>query len=468
MNRTISKSPSGIPGLDEITSGGLPAGRPTLVCGGPGSGKTLFGISFLVRGALQDNEPGVLISFDEGIKDLEVNSASLGYDLAALRQRNLLAIDYVHLDRQATIETGDFDLEGLFIRLAHAVDRVKARRVVLDSIDTLFAGIPNEAILRSELRRLFDWLKERGLSTVITAERGETGITRHGIEEYVSDCVIVLDTRIQDDLATRRLRIVKYRGSAHGGNEYPFLIEHTGITVLPVTSLGLAHPVSDERLPSGIAGLDQMLEGKGFYKGSSIMVSGGPGTGKTTIGGQFAAAACGRGDRCLVFAFEESVPQMVRNMRTVGIDLQPLIDDGRLTMHAVRPSLQGLEMHLASMLHLLQTVRPEVVVVDPLSALQASGTRGQSGVMVLRLIDHLKGFGATSMFLSIQGTDDANELNVSSLMDTWMVLRNLRKDDGQERSIYIAKSRGMAHSSDVRDFAISARGVDVVDRKASS
>lgn len=264
MNQTISKSPSGIPGLDEITSGGLPAGRPTLVCGGPGSGKTLFGISFLVRGALQDNEPGVLISFDEGIEDLEVNSASLGYDLAALRQRDLLAIDYVHLDRQAIIETGDFDLEGLFIRLAHAVDRVKAKRVVLDSIDTLFAGIPNEAILRGELRRLFDWLKERGLSTVITAERGETGITRHGIEEYVSDCVIVLDTRIQDDLATRRLRIVKYRGSAHGGNEYPFLIEHAGITVLPVTSLGLAHPVSDERLPSGIAGLDQMLEGKGF------------------------------------------------------------------------------------------------------------------------------------------------------------------------------------------------------------
>ncbi|MEO6380666.1 MAG: circadian clock protein KaiC [Nitrobacter sp.] len=462
----LSKVPSGIAGLDEITSGGLPAGRPTLVCGGPGSGKTLLGVSFLVRGALQDNEPGVLISFDEGIKDLEVNSASLGYELATLRQRKLLAIDHVHLEPHATIETGDFDLEGLFIRLTHAVDQVKARRVVLDGIDTLFAGIPNEAILRGELRRLFDWLKERGLSTVITAERGETGITRHGIEEYVSDCVIVLDTRLQDELATRRLRIVKYRGSAHGVNEYPFLIEHSGITVLPVTSLALAHTVSDTRLPSGVAGLDQMLEGKGFYKGSSILVSGGPGTGKTTVGGQFAAAACGRGERCLVYAFEESVPQMVRNMRTVGIDWQPLIDDKRLTVHSIRPSLQGLEMHLASMLHLLQTVRPEVVVVDPLSALQASGTMGQSQVMVLRLIDYLKGSGATSLFLSTQGTDEAMELNISSLMDTWIVLRNLRRDDGHERRIYIAKSRGMAHSSDVRDFAISAQGIDVVDRKA--
>jgi len=466
MNQMLEKVASGISGLDEITGGGLPAGRPTLVCGGPGSGKTMLGVSFLVRGALQDDEPGVLISFDENIEDLEVNSASLGYDLAALQQRKLLAVDYVYLDPHTTIETGEFDLEGLFIRLAHAVDKVGAKRVVLDSIDTLFAGIPNESILRGELRRLFDWLKSRALTTVITAERGETGITRHGIEEYVSDCVIVLDTRINDELATRRLRIVKYRGSAHGANEYPFLIENSGITVLPVTSLGLAHTVSDDRVPSGVAGLDQMLEGKGFYKGSSILVSGGPGTGKTIIGGQFVAAACGRGERCLVFGYEESVPQMVRNMRTVGIDWQPLIDDHRLTVLSVRPSLQGLEMHLASMLHMLQTVRPAVVVVDPLSALQGSGTPGQSQAMVLRLIDHLKGLGVTSMFLTLPDADVSSELSIASLMDTWIELRNQRRDDGLERRIHIAKSRGMAHSSDVRDFGIGACGVAVVDRKA--
>lgn len=466
MEVKLRKVSSGLKGLDEITGGGLPAGRPTLVCGGPGSGKTLFGVSFLVQGAMADGEPGVLVSFDESARDIEVNSASLGYDLPALRESRSLAIDHVQLDRQAIIETGDYDLEGLFIRLGLAIDRIGAKRVLLDSIDTLFAGIPNEAILRAELRRLFDWLRQRQLSTVITAERGETSLTRHGIEEYVSDCVIVLDTRLHDELATRRLRVVKYRGSAHGGNEYPFLIENTGITVLPVTSLGLAHTVSDARLTSGIRGLDDMLEGKGFYKGSSILVSGGPGTGKTSLGAQFAAASCKSGAKCVFFSFEESVPQLSRNMRTIGIDLQRQIEDKRLITAAVRPTLQGLEMHLASMMHLLQREQPDVVIVDPLSALQSSGMRSQSTMMAMRLIDHLKVLGVTSLFLSAEGQEEATDLNVSSLMDTWIILKNLRREDALERRIYVAKSRGMAHSADVRVLTIGADGLSVRERTA--
>ena len=464
----LKKAPSGIRGLDEITNGGLPSGRPTLVCGGPGSGKTLLAVGFLARGALRDNEPGVLISFDERISEIEVNNRSLGIDLADLRRRKLIAMDYVHLDRQSIIETGEFDLEGLFIRLDHAVAEVKAKRVVLDSIDTLFAGIPNESILRAELRRLFDWLKDRELTTVITAERGEGSFSRHGIEEYVSDCVILLDHRVHDELATRRLRIVKYRGSGHGGNEYPFLIEKTGLTLLPVTSIGLQHQVSDKRLSTGIAGLDQMLEGKGYYKGSSVLVGGGPGSGKTSLGAHFAAATCRRGERCLYFAFEESEAQLVRNMRTVGIDIETPIQAGNLVVQAVRPTLYSLEMHLAFMLQGLHRHNPDVVIVDPLSAMLSGGTSSQSNMMVLRLIDHLKALGITALYLSVQSGDENTELNLSSLMDTWLNVKNVRGDSNLERLIYVVKSRGMSHSPDIRRFAIGAMGVEFAEWKAAS
>lgn len=465
MQRQLNKASSGIDGLDEITGGGLPGGRSTLVCGGPGSGKTLFAISFLARGALRDGEAGVLLSFDEPIDEIEVNCQSLGFDLADLRARNLLATDHLHIERQEIEETGEYDLEGLFIRLAHTIDQVKARRVVLDSIDTLFAGIPNQAILRAELRRLLKWLKARDLTTVITAEKAGDGLTRNCVEEYVSDCVILLEQRIQDELATRRLRVVKYRGSAHGTNEYPFLIEQTGLSLAPVTSLGLSHAVSDERISTGIPGLDAMLEGKGYYKGSSIMVSGGPGTGKTSMGAHFAQSAASRGERCLYLAFEESEAQLIRNMRTIGVDLGPAAGDGRLFIRAVRPTSLGLEMHLARMLHTVRELRPDVVVVDPLSALRASGSGGQSILMVLRLIDFLKCAGATALYLTVQGDEDQTELNISSLMDTWITLRNARKEAGPERSLYIVKSRGMAHSPNLHQFGIGATGVTVDDQK---
>ena len=464
MPSRLKKVSSGIKGLDEVTGGGLPAGRTTLVCGGPGCGKTLLAATFISQGATHDGEPGVLISFDEREGDLDVNTSSLGFNFAALQSKNLIDIDYVHIDRQEIHETGEYDLEGLFIRLGFAIDKIKARRVVLDGIDTLFGGIPNQAILRSELRRLFAWLKERNLTSIVTAERGERNLTRHGIEEYVSDCVIVLEHRVDEELATRRLRVVKYRGSTHGTNEYPFLIDDKGISVMPVTSLGLAHTVSDERVSSGIPGLDKMLEGKGYYKGSSILISGGPGTGKTSIGARFALTATERGEKCLYLEFEESEAQLFRNMRSIGIDLRPAFDKGLLFMKAMRPTSLGLEMHLTRILHLIEETKPDVLIADPLSALRSGGTQAQATLMVLRLIDHLKANGITSLYLNVQGEEDQTDLNISSLMDTWITIRNTHGNRELKRQLYIVKSRGMAHSADMRGFSIGAGGIEVFER----
>jgi circadian clock protein KaiC len=467
MTSQLNKAPTGVRGLDAITGGGLPAGRMTLVCGGPGCGKTLLATSFIVEGA-KCGEPAVFVTFDESAADLDINSRSLGYDLAGLQAKNLLSIDYIHIDRQEIHETGEYNLEGLFIRLGFAIDQVKARRVVLDGIDTLFAGLPNQALLRSELRRLFAWLKERELTCILTAERGDTTLTRHGIEEYVSDCVIVLEQRVCEELTTRRLRVVKYRGSQHGTNEYPYLIEEGGIKLLPVTSLGLTHKVSSERVLTGVVGLDRMLEGKGFYKGSSVLITGGPGTGKSSIGAHFARAAAERGERCLHFTFEESEPQLVRNMRSIGVDLQPAIAEGRIAVESVRPTTHGLEMHLARMMHLVQERQPDVIVVDPLSALEGSGSLGQASIMVLRLVDYFKSSGATALYLSVQEGDSQTNLNISSLMDTWITIRNIQKERELERQLFIVKSRGMSHSADVRRLVIGADGVQVRERRETS
>ncbi len=468
QRRKLEKVASGVNGLDEVCGGGLPAGRTTLIIGGPGAGKTLLGAAFLVRGALEDQEPGVLVSFDERGSDLEINTISLGWDLVDLQKRNLLVIEHVQIDRQQIIEAGEYDLEGLFIRLAFAVDTVKARRVVLDSIDTLFASVPNEAVLRAELRRLFAWLKDRGLSAIVTGERGDAHLSRHGIEEYVSDCVILLDSRLHEEVATRRLRVVKYRGTAHGSNEYPFLIEESGITVLPVTSLGLTHTASDRRVSSGSAGLDDMLSASGpggasgFFKGSSVLISGGPGAGKTSFAGQFAAATCARGERCLYFAFEESQSQLVRDMRAIGVDLAPHIEAGRLEVRAVRPTLQGLETHLATMLHRMNATKPDAVVIDPLSALAAGATHFQARMMVLRLIDYVKAADATAVYTAVG--DQPVEIEVSSMMDTWITLENRRRGEELERRIFIVKSRGMPHSSELREFTIGAGGLAIRKR----
>ncbi len=461
----ILKAPTGIPGLDEITAGGLPAGRPTLICGSAGCGKTLMAMEFLVRGATEFGEPGVFMSFEEGIQELTENVRSLGFDLDELVEQEKLVMDYVHVERSEIEETGEYDLEGLFIRLGFAIDSIGAKRVVLDTLEVLFGGLQNESILRAELRRLFRWLKDRGVTAVITGERGEGALTRHGLEEYVSDCVILLDHRLTDQLATRRLRVVKYRGSIHGTNEYPFLIDERGIEVLPVTSLSLTHEASSERVSSGVPGLDQMLDGRGFFRGSSVLVSGKAGTGKTSIGAHFVDAACRRGERCVYFAFEESRSQVVRNMRSIGLDLQPWVDKGLLLFHASRPTLHGLERHLVTMYKIIRDFRPRVVVVDPITNFLSVGDEEEVKSMLMRLIDFLKQHQVTALFNSLIHGDftEQTEVGVSSLMDAWLLLRENEVSGERNRTIYVLKSRGMAHSNQLREVLLTGQGIRLVD-----
>jgi circadian clock protein KaiC len=461
----ILKAPTGIAGLDEITAGGLPAGRPTLICGSAGCGKTLMAMEFLVRGALEYGEPGVFMSFEEGVHELTENVRSLGFDLDEMMEQEQLVIDYVHVERSEIEETGEYDLEGLFIRLGFAIDSIGAKRVVLDTLEVLFGGLENEAILRSELRRLFRWLKDRGVTAVITGERGEGSLTRHGLEEYVSDCVILLDHRLADQLATRRLRVVKYRGSIHGTNEYPFLIDERGIEVLPVTSLGLTHEAPTERISSGVPGLDDMLDGKGFYRGSSVLVSGKAGTGKTSFGAHFADAACRRGERCVYFAFEESRSQVVRNMRSIGVDLQPWVDKGLLLFHASRPTLHGLERHLVTMYKVIRDFQPQAVVVDPITNFLAVGDEEEVKSMLMRLIDFLKLHQVTALFNSLIHGDftEQTEVGVSSLMDAWLLLRENEVSGERNRTVYVLKSRGMAHSNQLREVLLTDKGIQLVD-----
>src|SRR4051812_6508651 len=462
----IEKAPTGILGFDEITGGGLPAGRPTLVCGGPGCGKTLFAMQFLVAGATRFGEPGVFMSFEEPSDDLAKNVASLGFDLDDLTARGLISMDTVVIERSEIEESGEYDLEGLFLRLGFAIQSVGAKRVVLDTIESLFSSFSNEAILRAELRRLFRFLKERGVSVVITGERGEGQLTRQGLEEYVSDCVILLDHRVNEQVSTRRLRIVKYRGSSHGTNEYPFIIDRRGLEVLPVTGLHLSHPASTERVSSGIPRLDAMLGGQGFYRGTSVLVSGTAGTGKSSIAAHFVDATCRRGERVLYFAMEESPGQILRNMKSIGLDLQQWVDRGLLRFHASRPTLFGLEMHLVSIFRWVLEVSPSVVIVDPLSNLSAVGSYNEVMSTLLRLADFLKSREITALFTSLTSNgDEENEthLGVSSLMDTWLSLRNLESNGERNRGLYVLKSRGTSHSNQIREFLLTDHGVELID-----
>jgi circadian clock protein KaiC len=462
----LPKCPTGIQGLDEITGGGLPRGRPTLVCGGAGCGKTLLATEFLVRGAAQFGEAGVFMAFEETEAELKANVASLGFDLAGLVRRKKIAIDYVHIERSEVQESGEYDLEGLFVRLNHAIDSIGAKRVVLDTLEALFASLPNEAILRAELRRLFRWLKDKGVTAVITAERGREQLTRHGLEEYVSDCVILLDHRVNEQIATRHLRVVKYRGTLHGTNEFPFLIGDEGISVLPITSLGLNHKISSERIATGIPRLDAMLGGRGFFRGSSILLTGTPGTGKTIVAANFAQAACKRGERTLFFSFEESPNQIIRNMQSIGLRLDPLVKRGLLRFHAARPSLYGLEMHLATMFKEIVNFQPQVVIIDPITSLMDAGTDSECRGMVTRLVDYLKAGQVTTLFTSLTQGGHAlqqSEAAMSSLMDSWLLLQDLEGNGERNRVLYVLKARGMAHSNQVREFLISNRGIDLVD-----
>lgn len=462
----LAKCPTGIRGLDETIGGGLPRGRPTLVCGGAGSGKTMLAMEFLVRGATQFGEPGVFMAFEETAQDLAQNVASLGFDLQDLAQRRQLLIDYVRILRSDTEETGEYDLEGMLIRLGAAVDSIGAKRVVLDTVESLFGSLPNPLIVRAELRRLFQWLKLRHLNVIITGERGAGTLTRHGLEEYVSDCVITLDHRVVDQIATRRLRIVKYRGSAHGTNEYPFVIDQGGVSVLPITSFGLQYPVATQRVSSGIARLDTMLGGQGYYRGSSVLLSGTAGSGKTSVAASFAAAACQRGERCVYFAFEESAEQIMRNMGSIGLDLKRWVDRGRLLFHAKRPTTFGLDMHLVTMHRQIEEFHPQVVVVDPLTSMLAAGVYKDAKLMVMRLIDFLKMQQITSVFIDLTGDQAALEhssMGVSSVMDAWLLLRDIELPGERNRGIYVLKARGMAHSNQICEFVLSDHGIQLRD-----
>jgi circadian clock protein KaiC len=463
----LPKSPTGIEGLDAITLGGLPSGRPTLICGGAGCGKTLLAVEFLARGAIRFGEPGVFLAFEERPEDLARNVASLGHDLEALQRSRKLAVEYIRVDRANPAEVaGDYDLEGLFIRLQAAVDSVGAKRVAIDTLESLFGGFSDDALLRAEIVRLFDWLKERGLTTVITAEKGEGALTRRGLEEYVSDCVIMLDHRTQNQISTRRLRVLKYRGSVHGTNEYPFLIDETGISVLPISSAGLDHKVAEERISTGIARLDNMFEGKGFYRGSTILVSGTAGCGKTSIANFFTAAACRRGEKALYFAFEESPAQIIRNMRSLGLDLQPWLDKGTLRTHASRPTVHGLEMHLVNIHKQVEAFQPDVVVIDPMSSLVAMGDALEVNAMLVRLIDYLKSKGITAMFVSLltaPANFETTELGVSSLIDTWIQVKDIEFNSERNRLLYVLKARGIAHSNQIREFLLTSHGIELTD-----
>ncbi|MES2683648.1 MAG: circadian clock protein KaiC [Pseudomonadota bacterium] len=463
---TLEKCPTGVRGLDEITHGGLPKGRPSLVCGNAGCGKTILGMEFLVHGALQYGEPGVFVSFEERSEELEKNFASLGFDLHRMVDRGQLAVDYIHIERSEIEESGDYDLDGLFVRLAYAIDSIGAKRVVLDTIEALFAGFSNTAILRAELRRLFRWLKDKGVTAVITGERGEGMLTRHGLEEYVADCVILLDLRVQEQIATRRLRVVKYRGTTHGGDEYPFLIDTGGISILPITSLGLDHPVSMTRVSSGIERLDTMLGLKGYYRGSAVLVSGTAGSGKSSLAASFAEAACKRGERCLYFAFEESPQQIIRNMASIGCDLGTWQQKGLLRFHASRPSLYGLEMHLVTMHKLISQFDPAIIVIDPISNLTATGSGAEAKSMLTRLIDFLKTRQTTTLMTDLTRAEvsiESSSEEISSLVDTWLCLRDMEVHGERNRGLHILKSRGMAHSNQIREFILSAKGIDLVD-----
>ncbi len=464
--KLLPKTAIGIEGLDEILGGGLPLGRPTLVCGNAGCGKTLLAMEFLVRGATQFDEPGVFMAFEETEHDLIQNVASLGFDLKDLIARKKILVDFVHIAREEIQETGEYDLEGLFIRLDHAINSIGAKRVVLDTVETLFSGLPNPLILRAELRRLFHWLKSKGVTAIITGERGEGSLTRHGLEEYVSDCVILLDHRVTEQISTRRLRVVKYRGSTHGTNEYPFLIDENGITVMPITSLRLQHTASVKRVSTGIPQLDFMLGGKGYYCGSTVMVSGTPGSGKSSIAAHFTEAAIMRGERVFYFAFEESFDQFMRNMRSIGIDLQPGMENGLLRFDAARPSMYGLEMHLAKTYNSINQFQPNIVVMDPINAFVSLENGIGVKAMMVRLVDFLKGKGITALFTNLATGDsylEHNDVDISSLIDTWLQLRHMEMDGKLNRCMYIIKSRGMAHSNQIREFILTEQGIELVD-----
>jgi circadian clock protein KaiC len=463
----IHKCPTGIKGFDQITEGGLPKNRTTLISGSAGSGKTLLGIDFLINGATNYNEPGIFMSFEETEDELYKDVASLNLDLRGLVSQKKILLEHIILEHK-DIQEIDFNLEGLLIRLENAVDSIGAKRVVLDSIESLFAGVTNDGILRIEIKRLFRWLKEKQVTAIVTGEPAQSSYTRHGLEEYISDCIILLDNRVREQISTRRIRVIKYRGSNHGTNEYPFVIDGAGLSVIPITSAGLDQPGTNEKIPTGIPSLDKMFAGKGYTRGSTILASGTAGTGKTSLAAAFAIKTCKRGERCLFLSYEESSGQLIQNLKSIGFHLEPLIRRGLLKIVSTRPSFFGLEMHLLDLYKIIAEFKPRAVVIDPLTSLLGQGNQPELQSMLTRMIDVLKSNGITGFFTSLVSStsqnDTSGEIGVSSLIDTWIVVRELEEDEGKRRirGLYVVKSRGTGHSSDVHKLVLSDTGVSLV------
>ncbi len=473
-NSGLAKCPTGVKGFDEITEGGIPRNRITLLSGGTGTGKTLLGIDFLIGGATKYDEPGVFMSFEESDDELFADVASLNFDLQRLVADKKILLDYVVLERRDMQSDGEFNLEGLFVRLELAIDSIGAKRVVMDSIDSLFAGVTDVGILRLEIKRLFRWLKNKNVTTLITGETTQGTYTRHGLEAYISDCIIFVDNRVQDQISTRRMRVIKYRGSNHGTNEYPFVIDKNGLSVIPITSAGLDHPGSSERLSTGIPSLSALFNGGGYTRGSTVLVSGTAGTGKTSLAAAFAVESCNRGERCVFLSYEESPGQLIENMRSIGFDLAPLIKNGLLLIVSTRPSFFGLEMHLLDLYKMLDEFKPQAVIIDPLTSLIAQGNELEVQSMLTRMIDALKSQGITGFFTSLVSStkpnDTSGEIGVSSLIDTWIVARELEESEGRKRirGLYIVKSRGMGHSSDVHKLVMSDSGITLIPMDADA
>ena len=473
-HKQLEKCPSGIKGFDEITKGGFPKNRTTLVSGATGTGKTLFGIDFLISGAIKFKETGVFMSFEETEDELFKDVASLNLDLQGLVKRKKILIEHVIFERSDLQET-DFNLEGIFVRLEHAIDSIGAKRVVLDSIESLFAGITNAGILRLEIKRLFRWLKEKQVTTIVTGEPGKEYYTSHGLEQYISDCVILLDNRVKEQIAIRRIRVVKYRGSQHGTNEYPFVIDNDGLSVIPITSAGLDQPGTGKKVSTGIPSLDKMFRGKpGFTRGSTVLASGTAGTGKTSLAAAFALASCKRGERCLFLSYEESSGQLIQNMSSIGIHFEPMVKAGLLKIVSTRPSFFGLEMHLLDLYKLIAEFKPKAVVIDPLTSLIGEGDQREIRSMITRMIDLLKSHGITTFFTSLVSSaaqnDTSGEIGVSSLIDTWIVVRELEEDAGKKRirGLFIVKSRGTGHESDVHKLVLSDDGITLIPMDSES
>ncbi len=467
--KELKKCPTGIEGLDELTYGGLPQGRPTLICGNAGCGKTLMSMEFIVNGATKFNEPGVYVSFEEKSEELITNFNSLGFDLKHLEETKKISLEYIYIERSEIEETGEYDLDGLFLIIGNAIDTIGAKRIVLDTVEALFSGFTNEAILRAELRRLFRFLKDKGVTAIITGERGDRYMTKYGLEEYVADCVIMLDHRVNDQIATRRLKIIKYRGSKHGTNEYPFLIDEKGISVLPVTSVGLDYQVSSDRIKTGVEGFDLMLDNKGYFKGSAILVSGAAGTGKTSISGHFVDSCCSKGMKCLYFAFEEPQNQIIRNLKNIGLDLKKWVDKDLLKFSANRPTHTGIEMNLVGMHKIITEFKPEIIVIDCVSNLITSGALLDVKAMMIRLLDFVKMKQITTLMtdLSVIANINDTEIGISSMTDTWIRLINMERNHELIRTVNIIKSRGMNHSNAITEFVIGENGIKLKEMNST-